>query len=77
MDKIHKFLLKLSKKERKIFLSIFIDIEALKLEKYDIKALKVYKNLFRLKKGKIRIIYTIINQKGRVLDIDYRKDIYR
>ncbi len=77
MDKIHKFLLKLSKKERKIFFTIFLDIENLNLEKYDIKALKVYKNLFRLKKGKIRIIYTIINQKGRVLDIDYRKDIYK
>jgi mRNA-degrading endonuclease RelE of RelBE toxin-antitoxin system len=77
MDKIHKFLLKLSKKERLIFSLIFQDIVNLNLDNYDTKALKVYKNLFLLKKEKIRIVYTIINQKGRVLDIDYRKDIYR
>jgi mRNA-degrading endonuclease RelE of RelBE toxin-antitoxin system len=54
-------------------------LEKLDLEKWDVKPLKGYKGVFRVKKGKIRVIFLRdnIQKKGIVMDIDYRKDIYK
>jgi mRNA-degrading endonuclease RelE of RelBE toxin-antitoxin system len=76
MDKVRKFLLKLTEKERKILQEIMRDVVVLSLKNYDIKPLKGYKDLFRLRKGSIRIVFTKRNDRGIILDIDYRKDIY-
>lgn len=77
MDKIQKFLHKLTKKERGLFTAIFGDVATLRLAGYDIKQLKGYAGLFRLRKGKIRIVFAKINGKGVVLNIAFRKDIYK
>ena len=77
MDRIEKFLLKLEKKRRAVFLIIFRDIIKLNLEKYDIKPLHGFHGIFRLRKGKIRIIFAKQNNRGYVIDIDFRKDIYK
>ena len=76
MDKVRKFLLKLTEKERKILQEIMRDVVVLSLKNYYIKPLKGYKDLFRLRKGSIRIVFTKRNDRGIILDIDYRKDIY-
>lgn len=76
MDKVRKFLLKLTEKERKILQEIMRDVVVLSLKNYDIKPLKGYKDLFRLRKGSISIVFTKRNDRGIILDIDYRKDIY-
>lgn len=77
MDRIEKFLLKLNKQQRAIFLKIFQDILTLSLNSYDIKPLKGLKEIYRLRKGDIRIIFTKTNKQGVILDIAFRKDIYK
>ena len=77
MDKIKKFLNKLSKKDRTLFLKIFKDIKVLKLGRYDVKPLKGYKDVFRLRKGKVRIVFVKTDGCGILVDIIYRKDAYK
>ena len=77
MDKINKFLSKLTKSERLIIQNILRDLLVLKLENYDVKQLKGDKGVFRLRKGNIRIVFIKENETGIILDIDYRKDIYK
>lgn len=76
MDKIEKFLLKLNKKEREVFQKIFNDLIIFNLKNYDIKALKGLPGLFRLRKGKIRIIFFKDQSKGYIVDVNYRGNIY-
>jgi len=77
MDKLQKFLLKLTKKERSTVLKILADILSLRLSNYDIKPLEGFKGYFRLRKGKIRIIYTKTDCRAFIVNIAYRKDIYK
>jgi len=77
MDKIKKFLLKLTQKERSLIRKILKDVLELNLQNYDVKPLKGYKEFFRLRKGDIRIIFAKEKNIGVVIDIDYRKDVYK
>ncbi|MFH1284810.1 MAG: type II toxin-antitoxin system RelE/ParE family toxin [Candidatus Peregrinibacteria bacterium] len=77
MDKIKKFLLKLTKKERTLIKAILEDVLALSLQNYDVKPLKGYKGFYRLRKGDVRIIFAKEKTMGMIIDIDYRKDIYK
>ena len=77
MDKIKKFLLKLTKKERALIKAILGDVLMLDLQNYDVKPLKGYKGFYRLRKGDIRIIFTKEKNTAVIIDIDYRKDIYK
>lgn len=77
MDKIQKFLLKLTKKERTLIRKILGDILILNLQNYDIKPLKGCKGFFRLRKGDVRIVFAKEKTMGIIIDIDYRKDIYK
>lgn len=76
MDKIYKFLEKLSKKQRMLILSIFEDLKILNLANYDVKALKGKPGMFRLRQGSIRVIFAKMNGKGIVIAVGFRKDIY-
>ena len=76
MDKITKFLQRLAKKDRTIFFKIFEDIKVLQLERYDVKTLKGYKDMFRLRKGIIRVIFVKIHGRGVIVGVGHRKDIY-
>lgn len=78
MDKIEKFLALLSKKERGVLSGILSDIRSGKLKIYDVKPLKGYKGFFRLRKGKIRIVFVKTeNGSSAVVNIAYRKDVYK
>lgn len=77
MDKITKFLKSLRKKERQILLLILADIRNLDVEKYDIKALKGMKDIFRIRRGKFRIVFAKVGGKGVLIDVVYRKDAYK
>lgn len=77
MDRIQKFLLALTKKERAILTEILDDIRAVKLQKYDVKPLKGRKGLFRLRKGAVRIIFIKGVEIGIVINIAHRKDAYK
>lgn len=77
MDKISKFLQKLRKSENLMLLKILYDIKHLNLHRYDIKMLKGYKGMYRLRKGDFRIIFYKKDGKGIALKLTYRKDAYK
>ncbi len=76
MDKIQKFLVKLTQKDKGVLLQIFKDIQRLNLGAYDVKRLKGM-NLYQLRKGKIRVVYGKDKQQGFVVSVAFRKDSYK
>ena len=77
MDKISKFLLKLSPAGRIMLQSIIRDIIAFNINGYDVKPLRGYKDFYRLRKGKIRVVFYKQSNKASIIDISYRKDAYK
>lgn len=77
MDKIKKFLLKLTKKERALIKAILVDVLTLNLKNYDVKPLKGCKGFYRVRKGDVRIVFAKEKGVGVIIDIEYRKDIYK
>ena len=75
MDKIEKELQKLTVKERKQIDQILLKLEAGVTKGFDIKKLKGYADIFRMRKGNIRIIYRT-NNKGTIfiLSIERRRE---
>lgn len=74
MDRLHKILSKLTAKER---VTVKVTIKALlsgRFNDLDIKKLKGYENIFRVRTGMIRIIYQIRNKKLNILRIDRRTE---
>lgn len=57
MDRIEKFLKRLSIKEREIVESIIKDILSQTAYNLDVKKLKGEQNLFRVRKGNIRVVF--------------------
>lgn len=57
MDKIAKALQNLSSKEKKIIKNILFKIKEDSLSGFDLKKLKNCENIFRIRKGKLRIIF--------------------
>lgn len=75
MDKISKALKKLSEKERQAIYFILSRIKNGQTEKLDIKKLKNNSDIFRARKGQIRIIYLLDKKSGiKILAIERRSD---
>lgn len=75
MDKIVKALQNLSSKEKGIIKSILLKIKENSLSGFDLKKLKNCEDIFRIRKGKLRIIFK--KQDGgqySVLTIERRLD---
>ncbi|MBU1151564.1 type II toxin-antitoxin system RelE/ParE family toxin, partial [Patescibacteria group bacterium] len=65
------------KKTREKLKSRLIELKANPLKGNDIKRLQGYNcPTYRLRLGKIRIIFTINNNNLEIIDIDYRGNIY-
>ena len=75
MDKVAKFLNKLSQKERSVIKDVLEKVKFGNVANLDIKKLKGIDNCFRIRKGEIRMIYRI-NENGDValLDIERKND---
>lgn len=75
MDLVQKFLNRLDKKRRASILAILDKIYASDFDGLDIKKLKSEDNVFRVRKGKIRIIYRA-NENGHIvlLGLTFRGD---
>lgn len=75
MDKIEKALKKLTPKEREIVKKILTNLQNQQLQNLDLKKLKGHDNIFRVRHGKIRIIYRV-DQSGAifVLAVERRSD---
>jgi len=75
MDKIEKELKKLSQKEKEEIKKILLSIKDNSLSGFDIKKLKNCDNIFRIRKGKIRIIFKKSNDNTiSILTIEKRSD---
>ncbi len=74
MDKISKALRKFSVFERKQVKIILEKIYSKKLENLDLKKLKGRDDVFRARKGNIRIIYRIKDKNIFILSIERRSD---
>ena len=72
MDKIEKFLKKLSPDERGIALRIIEKVLSRDIRGLDIKKLKGEHNLFRVRKGNIRIVFFQGNSIVRIIFIGRR-----
>lgn len=74
MDKISKALGKLTPKTKEHIKKIVIALQSGRFDNLDIKKLKGQTNIFRLRKGNIRIIYQIRNNDLSILKIEQRKE---
>ena len=74
MDKIDKFLAKLNKNESLKVLSAISDILSGKTSSYNLKKLKGYRDVYRIRVGTIRIIYKQLDTDIEVLDVGRRSE---
>lgn len=75
MDKIAKALKKMVAGEKEIVKAILVKIDRLDFNSLDIKKLKGRQDIYRVRKGKIRIIYQLNDDnKVIVLTLERRND---
>jgi len=74
MDKIAKALKKLAVGEKEIVKALLIKIDCRNFNGLDIKKLKGRQDIYRVRKGKIRIIYHISDNKITILTLERRND---
>ncbi len=74
-DKIKKFLSRLSRREFELIEALLLDIRNNQLDNLDVKPLKGHKNIFRVRKGQIRLIFSKNNSgEVKILSISRRDD---
>ncbi len=74
VDRIQKALNKFSEKERELVKDLLYKIKNNKLDNVDIKKLKGRDDIYRVRKGKIRIIFRIHTEETYLLAIERRSD---
>ena len=74
MDKIQKVLSKLSAQEKEKIKDVLLLIKAKNLHGLDVKKLKGFDNIFRVRKGQLRILFRIENNQTYILKIERRND---
>ncbi len=77
MDKIQKFLLSLSLKEQVKLLEILSLIAWGQTEKLDMQKMKEEKGTYRVRVWKIRIVFSTHDNTIKIINIDYRWNIYK
>jgi mRNA interferase RelE/StbE len=76
-DKISKFIASLDKKTKDRLKAKLIQLKQDPFSNLqDVKKLHGCSNVYRLRMGKIRIIFSIIDKDIQISDIDYRGNIY-
>jgi mRNA-degrading endonuclease RelE of RelBE toxin-antitoxin system len=73
-DKIKKFLARLSPQELNRVLAVMYDIENNDIDSLDIKPLKGQKHTYRVRKGRVRIIFYSKNEKVVIISVSNRDD---
>ncbi len=74
MGSIKKLLSKFGRREREDIELLIEKINSFKWDALDVKKLKGYSNLFRARKGSIRIIYQLEDHKIFILAIERRNE---
>lgn len=75
MDKISKLINKISQKDADKIADIFELIKKGNVKKLNIKKLKGYPNVFRVRVGNYRIIYKIVDGKTFIIEVSKRNDL--
>lgn len=76
-DRITKFIDSLNEKTRRQLKAKLLALKKSPFSTKGVKKMQGGENIFRLRMGKIRIIYRIVsNNDIEVVDIDYRGNIY-
>jgi mRNA-degrading endonuclease RelE of RelBE toxin-antitoxin system len=73
-DKIKKALAKLSAKDREIVKLLILRIKLNDIIGLNISQLKGHAGLYRVKKGRLRIVYRKNNNEFRIIKIDLRNE---
>ncbi len=74
MDRIQKALQKLSDKEREMVKKVLTSFQAHRTQGLDIAKLKGYSDVYRIRKGNVRIIFQMKDGALYLLKIDRRSD---
>jgi len=74
MDKIDKALNELIFKEKERIKNIIKALQLGRFDNLDIKKLKGFRDVFRVRKGRLRIVYQLLGRKIIILKIDKRKE---
>lgn len=74
MDKIDKALNELIFKEKGRIKNIIKALQLGRFDNLDIKKLKGFQDVFRVRKGRLRIVYQLLGRKIIFLKIDKRKE---
>jgi len=77
MDKIRKFVKRLNKKQAQRVEKALLDIVILDLKDHDVKKMKRFKDLYRMRMGDIRIVFRKEKDHGVSIDIAFRSKIYK
>ncbi|MEK9165600.1 MAG: hypothetical protein AAB525_01940 [Patescibacteria group bacterium] len=72
MDRITKALQRLTSKERKLFKDILLQIKTGNIFLFDIKKLKGRDDIYRVRKGNMRIIFRKIKDSVKILALEHR-----
>lgn len=74
MASVEKLLEKFGRKERIILEGLIKQLVSLNWQTLDIKKLKGYQDAFRVRKGKLRIIFTLVGREVFIVDIKKRNE---
>jgi len=74
MDKIDKALGKLTFKEKERIKNIIKALQSGRFDNLDIKKLKGFQNIFRVRKRGLRVVYQLLGKNIVILKIDKRKE---
>ena len=74
MPNLKKLLSRFNKEERGIIKSLLEEIVSLNWEGLDVKKLKGHQNVFRVRKGRLRIIFTKDKKDIFILAIERRRE---
>ena len=77
MDQIEKFIRRLDKNLALKLMLVLQDVSNLKLANYDYKKMKGFQDLFRIRIGKIRIIFKKTKTHGQTVYIEFRGKVYK
>jgi mRNA interferase RelE/StbE len=76
-----KFLFQINEKVRAKIIEILrtLEINPIPFRQYDVRKLKGFENRFRIRKGKIRIVYEVLPEEFKVIvwDINFRGRVYK
>ena len=77
MDRFLKIIASLHPKMRKRVLDTIKLLQAHQIQGLDIRKMQGYDHVFRCRLGDIRIIFRKYNETIKVLDVDFRGNIYK